>query len=169
MTETMIDSRRTKRRYAHELYPHPEEGEMRDLAVEAPYLLSHAWGLRIGDTGWQHVEPPTRAGDRIAWHIETARTAFLVDALTQGMSGQEAWEWANARVTGDSVGEWLYERAEHYGVPVGLIKPYPCGPERIDHYHHSEGDHGVSTLVPLRESECHDCTEPIEPEGEATA
>lgn len=32
----------TKRKYAHELYPHPAEGEVRPLAVEVPYLYARA-------------------------------------------------------------------------------------------------------------------------------
>jgi hypothetical protein len=167
MTDTT--ERRTKRRYANDLYPHPEEDEIRDLSIEVPYLLSHAWGLRITDTGWTEVQPPARAGDRVAWHLEAARSAFLADALAQGLSGQEAWEWAAVRVTGDSVGEWLYERARHYAVPVSSIKPYPCGPEPTNHYHYAHGDHGPTTRIPLRESECADCTEPIEPPTEVPA
>jgi hypothetical protein len=156
------DTRRTKRRYAHELYPHPEEGEPRDLAIEVPYLIAHANGLTIHGTGWMQAEPRTAAGDRVALYLHRAHLALLADAIHQGLVGQEAWDWADQRCTGDSVGEWLWERAEHYGVDPHAIKPYPCGPEPIDHEHYSHGTYGVVTKIPLRESECADCTEPIE-------
>lgn len=155
---------RTKRRYAHELYPHPDEAEARDLSVDVPYLLARAHGLRIDGTSWTEVQPSTLAGSRVNTYIQAAHLALLADALLQGMSGQEAWEWATQRMGGDSVGEWLWERADHYGVPTGRIKPYLCGPEPSHHDHYSAGDHGFVTRIPMRESECPDCTEPdLEP------
>jgi len=151
---------RTKRRYAHELYPHPDEAEARDLSVDVPYLLARAWGLRIDGTSWTEVQPPTLAGTRVSQHIEAAHLAFLADALLEGMNGQEAWEWATTKCGGDSLGEFLWERAVYRGVPVGQIKPYLCGPEPSHHDHYSNGDHCFVTRIPFRESECPECTEP---------
>jgi hypothetical protein len=157
-----MSTTRTKRRYAHELYPHPDEAEIRDLAVEVPYLLARAIGHDIDGTSWTEVEPPRAAGDRIEKYIQAAHIAFLADALLQGMSGQDAWQWATGRAVSDSIGEWLWERGTHYGVPVDQIKPYPCGPEPSRHDHYSNGTWGYATSIDMPESECPECTEPIE-------
>ena len=42
MSDQIQPVRRTIRRYAHEIYPHGNEGETRDLAVEVPYLYARA-------------------------------------------------------------------------------------------------------------------------------
>lgn len=152
--------RRTKRRYAHELYPHGEEFETRDLTVEVPYLYARALGLDVQDTSWMEVEPRSLAGARIIQYLDTARAAFLADALLSDMVGQEAWDWADAK-TNEEAGEFLYERAVKYGVNPDLIKPYPCGREPKHHSHYSHGTYGVVTNIPIPESECLDCTEPI--------
>lgn len=162
-------TRRTIRRYAHELYPHGEEGETRDLAVEVPYLYARAIGLEPWGTGWHESLAADRpqaereiAGSRIHHLIDARRLAFLADALHQGLTGQEAWQWADVRAM-DETGEWAYERAIHHGVPCDRIKPYPCGPEP-DHHDHmaSTGDitgHGIVTRIDCPESECPTCTE----------
>ena len=51
MAEVEVAKRRTKRRYAHELYPHADEFEVRKLAVEVPYLYARAIGFEIEGTG----------------------------------------------------------------------------------------------------------------------
>ena len=163
-----MSERRTIRRYAHEMYPHAEEGETRALAVEVPYLYAQAVGLDVRGTGW--YDDKTDAGrDRdILRHIQLVAArhmALVADALLQGMAGQEAWEWADLRAW-DETGEWVYERAMHYGVPVERIKPYPCGPEPDRHDHMaSTGDvmgDGIITRIDCPESECPTCTEPNE-------
>ncbi len=162
-------TRRTIRRYAHELFPHGEEGEVRDLAVEVPYLYARAIGLETWGTGWHESLAADRpqaereiAGSRIQHLIDARRLALLADALHQGLTGQEAWEWADVRAM-DETGEWAYERAIHYGVPCDRIRPYPCGPQP-DHHDHmaSTGDvtgHGIVTRIDCPESECPTCTE----------
>lgn len=159
-------TRRTKRRYAHELYPHPEEGAIRPLSVEVPYLYARALGMEISGTGWFDVEPRSIAGDRTMQLIGDRKIAFLADALLQGLTGQAAWEWVENRA-GDESGEWTWERAEHYGVDGDLIKPYPCGPE-LDHHDHFDAPdvRGWRTVhrTAGKESECEECTEE-EPEG----
>ncbi|KJL45600.1 hypothetical protein [Microbacterium trichothecenolyticum] len=159
-----MTERRTKRRYAHELYPHGGEHEVRPLAVEVPYLYARALGLEIRGTGWFTVEPRTVAGDR-TWHLIDARhRAFNADALLQGLSGQEAWEWAESRALEES-GELVWERALLYGVDPDALKPYPCGPEPDRHEHLSPRDaRGAATVtvVWIKESECEECTEPVE-------
>lgn len=167
--------RRTIRRYAYELYPHPNEGENRDLAVEVPYLYARAQGFEVWGTGYFDLAPRREDGtydaaenrqriDRIGQIIDAARIAFLADALLQGLTGQEAWDWADQRHWGDSVGEWVWERGTHYGVDLARIKPYPCGPEPSQHDHMaSTGDvmgHGIVTRIDCPESECPTCTEP---------
>ena len=155
----------TIRKYAHELYPHAEEGETRPLVVEVPYLYAQAIGLNVWGTGWSDVEPRQLMAARTQQLVYARREAFMADAMLQGLTGDEAWTWAD-RLGWDETGEWAYERATHYGVPVDRIKPYPCGPEP-EHHHHmaSTGDvtgHGRMTSIHCRESECPSCTEPTE-------
>lgn len=158
--------RRTIRRYAHELFPHPEEWETRKLDVEVPYLYALAIGHRVQGTSWFDM----REGD--AMRLSTERTMALVrcrqiarlaDALHQGMTGDEAWEWAD-HASWDYDGELTYDRAKHHGVDPEKIKPYPCGPEPDNHDHYGEPDqHGWRTVIVIKskESECPDCTEEI--------
>jgi hypothetical protein len=159
--------RRTKRRYAHELYPHAEEGETRPLTVEVPYLYARAIGFEIAGTSWFDVEPRTLAGDRTMHLIAARQMALLADALLQGMAGDAAWGWADLRASEES-GEWIWERSQVYGVDWDAIKPYPCGPEPDRHDHLSEPDARGGrrvTWVHIKESECDACTEPVDTAG----
>ena len=166
MTDT---TRRTIRRFAHELYPHADEGQTRDLATEVPYLYARAIGLEVHDTGWYDTEPAVSRA-RIVELVQHLQLAFLADALLQGLAGQEAWQWADQR-SWDDGSEWAYERARHYGVPVELIKPYPCGLEPTTHDHMaSTGDvtgYGTVTSIDCPESTCTICTVEVQPEEEA--
>lgn len=166
MTET-----RTKRRYAHELYPHPDEWEVRPLAVDVPYLYAQAIGFEPGGTGWFELlgegttpEQHRLAGDRTMALLRQRHLALIADTLHQGLTGDEAWKWAEERAAEES-GEWIVERCEVYGVDYNAIKPYPCGPEPDHHDHYgppdSRGWRQVFRTVG-KESECPDCTETIE-------
>lgn len=167
MTEQQT-TRRTKRRYAHELYPHAGEWETRPLAVEVPYLYAMMVGLTVQGTGWFTAEPRSLAGERTMHYLNAARIALMADAMAQGLTGDVAWTWANERVTDDM--EVAYERADHYGVPLDRIKPYPCGPEP-DHHSHYRPVPGTSWREVLRqdgpESACDECTEPVDTEAVA--
>ena len=166
---------RTKRRYAHELYPHPGEWEIRPLAVEVPYLYAQAAGHEIFGTDWFTVFKGK--GDKVGAVLTTQRTiamieardrALLADAIHQGLTGDEAWEWAASR--NDDEGGWVYDRAKHYGVPVEKIKPYPVldEPDRHDHYGESDArGWRTVTRVEVRESDCPECCEPDEAEAGA--
>jgi hypothetical protein len=162
----MTDQRRTKRRYAHELYPHGEEFETRSLEVEVPYLYARAIGMDVTGTGWfAHVNH--ESGDRTMHMINARQTALMADAMLQGLTGNDAWFWADQRM--DESGEWVYERAEHYGVKPALIKPYACGPkpDHHDHYGPEQVDGWCTvTRVTGTEDDCADCTEPIEASGD---
>lgn len=166
--------RRTKRRYASELFPIAAEDAILPLSTEVPRLYAAAVGHEVWGTGWGaafKTEDRSRireAADRISQLVYTRQVAFLADALAQGLTGDAAWTWAEERL-GDESGEIAYERAVHYGVDPTRIKPYPCGPEPIDHAHYSNGTHGIVTTIPLRESECADCTEPIDTPTEPSA
>ena len=135
----------TKRKYAHKFYPHGGEYEVRPLAIEVPYLYARAIGLRLTGTGW--FDAPWRDNEwareasttRTVLLIEADSKALLADALLQGLSGDEAWEWASSRY--DDEGSWVYQRALHYG----------------------EADaHGWRNVLRAegKESECADCCEP---------
>ncbi len=164
---------RTKRRYAHELYPHADEWEVRPLAVEVPYLYARAIGWDVQGTSWlDHPERGTEAykthlretNDRLALMIGAGQRALIADALLQGLSGQDAWQWAEERCGADNLGEWIWERAVNYGVDPAAIKPYPCGAEPERHDHEAEPDaRGWRTVTRVdgRESDCLDCCEPV--------
>lgn len=159
--------RRTKRRYAHELYPHPaDDGTTQPLEEAVPYLYARAQGLEVNDTGWFDA-PLKESMDRTHHLIAARQIAFLADALHQGLTGQEGWEWADQRA-GEESGEWVWERAVHYGVNPDQIKPYPCGPEPDRHEHVGPQEIGgrvvqnIVTMVDGPEDACDDCTEPVE-------
>ena len=157
-----MSARRTKRRYAHELYPH-EEGTIRPLAVEVPYLYARALGLEVTGTSWFTVEPRSIAGDRVDRLIGARHIALLADALAQDLVGQEAWDWAESMLS-DETGEIIHERAVRHGVDPYAIKPYQCGDEPTHHDHYSEPDSRGARFVDRvegRESECDQCTGPV--------
>ena len=167
----MTTERRTKRRYAHELYPHADEYEVRPLSVEVPYLYARAVGMGIFDTDWFDLTRADEATRRLASTrtlslIDARQKALLADALLQGLTGDEAWQWAESRY--DEEGGWVYDRAIHYGVPVHLIKHYPVLAEPITHDHMSStGDStgsGIVNRIDCPESKCETCTEPVDPE-----
>lgn len=168
MTET--EQRRTKRRFAHELYPMADEGEVRPLSVEVPVLYASALGHEVWDTGWfdgiRDDAYRQEAADRTVFLVQSRQVAFLADALAQGLTGDEAWAWA-AEYAAEESGELVWERAEHYGVRPEAIKPYPCGPTPTFHRHFSdqESRSGVTTRVDGPEDACPDCTEPVPSEG----
>lgn len=167
-----MSARRTIRRYAHELYPHPDEGQVRPLATEVPYLYARAMGFSTQGTGWHDLFDSgdyTTANARTHEYILAAEVAFLADALHQGLTGDEAWTWVMERVGyGDSIGEWVWQRAEHHGVDPHRIKPYPCGPDPTHHDHMASTGNvmgvGIVTTIPVPEDECETCTEPVEEE-----
>ena len=166
MSTNETPARRTKRRYAHELYPHAGEWETRPLEVEVPYLYARAIGMDVWGTGWFEAEPKD-AGARTQHLVNARQVALMGDAMLQGLAGQAAWEWADTRMTDD--GECVYERAMHYGVDPGQIKPYPCGPVPGHHEHLSPEVNGYRTVtrVPGAEEDCEECTEPVESETTA--
>lgn len=167
-TETTAPKRRTKRRYAHELYPHADEWETRPLTVEVPYWYARFIGLNPQGTGWPTADGAEK-DQRIAELSNAARTALLADALHQGMTGDEAWTWADERL-GDGL-DAPWRRAVKYGVTTGQIKPYPCGPALDYHEHLIPSPLGEQwrqvVRVPGIEDDCPECTEPI-PETENT-
>lgn len=167
MTE---QARRTKRRYAYELYPHREDGGSRSLAVDVPYQIAHAIGMSAGTREWHELIDQDGDGVRDAVHrttqfLEACHIALLAVALHEGLSGQEAWDKAT-RWAGDEADEALWDAADKYGVPLNDIKPYPIRGEASTHEHWSEEDaSGWRTAIDLRvsgpESECEECTEPV--------
>lgn len=157
-----VPARRTKRRYAHELYPQAGEWEIRALEVEVPALYARALGFEVHGTGW-FDQAPKDSINRTHQLIDSRRHALMADAMLQGLTGQEAWEWAEHRMNDD--GGVVYGRAIHYGVDTANIKPYPCGPEPTKHDHYEKPlANGWSTVVyaPGPESDCEECTEPTE-------
>jgi hypothetical protein len=159
--------RRTKRRYAHELYPHPADDEIRPLSVEVPYLYARAVGFQVHGTGWfGQTGSPEKAQialGRTEAVINAREIAFLADALLQGLAGEAAWRWA-AEYASDETGELAYDRAAHYKVRIDDIKPYPCGDDPSYHDHLGEPDSGgwrTVTRAPGAEDDCEECTEVV--------
>ncbi|WP_427017843.1 hypothetical protein ACQCSX_04310 [Pseudarthrobacter sp. P1] len=153
------NNRRTKRRYAHELYPHPDEWEVRNIGVEVPYLYARAIGMDVRGTGWFNAEPKESV-TRTNHMLDAQQIALMADAMFQGLTGQEAWAWTSEHMSDD--GELVYERTVHYGVNPDLIKPYPCGPTPDHHDHHEpiEGSTWLTvTRAPGAEDDCTECTE----------
>ncbi|MDT0211225.1 hypothetical protein [Curtobacterium sp. BRD11] len=161
--------RHTKRRYAHELYPNADGWNTRPLSTEVPHLYARAMGMEVDGTSWREEEAPEafrRDSDRILLLLDARRIAFLADALAQGLTGDDAWTWAEEHARDES-GELAWERAEHYGVRPQAIKPYPCGPVPGHHDHFTDQDDrsGIVTRIDGPEDTCLVCTEPV-PEEE---
>jgi hypothetical protein len=117
--------RRTKRRYAHELHPHGDEWEVRPLEVEVPYLYARALGFDVQGTSWfDSISEVT--GTRTMQMLDARHIALMADAMHQGLTGQEAWAWAEKRM--DESGKWVYERAVHYGGHPGPDQALPLRP-----------------------------------------
>lgn len=171
-----MSDRRTKRRYAHELFPHAEEWETRPLDVEVPYRLARAVGFDVNGTSWftgDTKEEHRRNGERTMAMINETRIALLAVALHKGMTGDVAWTWVDSHMHEEM--ELLYVSCKEYGIDVDLIKPYPCGPEPDHHDHLGEPllrngvEYRTVTRVDGKESECEECTEPIEETDEVCA
>ena len=163
---TIAPERRTKRRYAHELYAHADEGQVRPLAVEVPYLYARALGLDVDGTNWSSDDSElgrARSHERIVQLGDARFKALIADALRQGMTGDQAWSWA-ANWAWDYEGSTVWERAKHYGVDPMSIRPYPCNGEPSTHAHLGEPDgRGMQsvTYVDGTEESCEACTEEV--------
>ncbi len=167
--EDTPEGRRTKRRYAHELYPHADEWETRPLEQEVPYRLARAVGFQPEGTGWFNAAPKVAAA-RTVEYLNEARIALLAVALHEGITGNEAWQWVDVRLHEEI---WqLWESCKKYGVNPDQIKPYPCGDEPNHHDHLGPRDARGSasiTRVQGKESECLACTEPLPEPSTPTA
>jgi hypothetical protein len=159
----MTAARRTKRRYAHELYPDPSGMHTAaPLEQEVPHLYARAIGMQTWDTSWSTVDPQLRVA-RTVDLVNARMIAALAEAMLLGLTGDEAYAWAYS-LASDESGECVFDAAQARGIDVHAIKPYPCGDEPDTHSHWGEPDrHGArwSTTVAGRESECIDCTEEV--------
>lgn len=164
MTETT--NRRTIRRYAHELYPHPEEGETRPLETEVKYLYAQWHGHNTFGGDWfkrtNSDDPATKrlAMDRISYLVRLQQLALTADALLQGLTGQAAWDWMVEHH--DVEGEVTYDRAMKYLSDEELerIRPYPVLNSPDPHDHVDPVTHEVTRAEGIEE-DCPDCTEEI--------
>lgn len=110
--------------YAHEIEPHPGEGETvpLDRLVRYHYAQALAWHLAFAkliadDYASGELDLP------LAQYLGHTQTAFLLDALAQSLAGQEAADWASVRNHSESA-EIVWERAVHYGLNPDEIRPY---------------------------------------------
>jgi hypothetical protein len=113
-----------EKKYAHEIEPHPEEGEAvpLDRLVRYHYAQAQAWHLAFaeaisGDIGTAEFDFP------LSRYLGHSHLAFLHDALLQGLSGQEAADWASVRHHSESA-ELVWERGVAYGLNPDAIRPY---------------------------------------------
>lgn len=159
-----MSDRRTKRRYAHELYPHAEEFEVRPLAVEVPYLYARAFGLDVTGTGWFTAETDVLVA-RTNMMLDARHIALMADAMLQGLTGQDAHEWVERHR--DYEGEMFWDVAVKHVPNQALIKPYPCGATPDHHDHMTPMDPAnpdgwqTVTRVDGLEADCDECTEPV--------
>lgn len=112
----------TEKKYAHEIEPHPEEGETvrLDRLVRYHYAQAQAWHLAFAES----LNERGPAFDfPLSQYLGHSHLAFLHDALLQGLSGQEAADWASVRHHSESA-ELVWERADFYGLDPDAIKPY---------------------------------------------
>lgn len=150
--------RTTKRKYAHELYPHAEQDEARPLSVEVPHLYALAIGWEVLDTGWAKADREL-VSQRFHLLCMARERALLADAMFQGLSGDKAWRWVHEHL--DESGELVWDRAVANGVDPNKIKPYPCGPDPTDHMCGHGLPEGCRRGAPGREDECPYCSEEI--------
>ena len=111
---------KTTKKYAHEIVPHLDEGETKplDYLVRYHYAQAQAWHLSFAEA--------INSGDfdfPLSQYLGHAHLAFLHDSLAQGMSGQEAADWASERTHSESC-ELVWERANACGLPVDEIGAY---------------------------------------------
>ena len=108
--------------YAHELVPHPDEGETKplDYLARYHYAQAQAWHLAFADV---IDDPGPRLDFALGQYLRHAHLALLHDALAQGMGGQEAADWASQRNHSESA-EWIWERGVAYGLDPDQIRPY---------------------------------------------
>ena len=112
----------TEKKYAHEIMPHPEEGEAKplDYLVRYHYAQAMAWHLTFADV---LDSPGPRFDLALSQYLHHAHLGFLHDALRQGMDGQEAVGWVADRNHSESV-EWVWERAVACDLNPDEIKAY---------------------------------------------
>lgn len=157
----------TRRKYADELFPEAEVdacGGSGKLSAELPYLYARAIGLEVHGTDWLDLHRNSDKAvqmltvNRVEALDQARRIALLADAIFQGMTGQEAWDWADCRA--DEDGNEVRQRARHFGVDVAGIRPYPVLSEP-DHHTHLDPA-GRQVLARVKESQCPQCCEPEE-------
>lgn len=120
-------------RYAHQIEPHPSEGEtlLLDRLVRYHYAQALAWHLSFAETIAETIDGP-RMDYALAQYLGHSHLALLHDALAQGLTGQEAADWASRRHHSESV-EIAWERAAHYGLNPDEIRPYATRRNSCDH------------------------------------
>jgi hypothetical protein len=106
-------------KYAHEVIPHPEEGETAPLEtlVRYHYAQAEGWIKAFSDAIGASDYGPAGADFTLASFMGHMHRALLFDALAQGLTGQAAADWANTRNHSESA-EWIWERAAAYGLDL---------------------------------------------------
>jgi GNAT superfamily N-acetyltransferase len=105
-------------KYAHELYPHTEEGAHAPLDYLTRYHLTRALGMQATDVNADDF------AQSVARFLPEAQVALLYVALNRGLSGQDAADFVSERYVGDGIGEWLWQYAVEMGIDPERIKPY---------------------------------------------
>lgn len=109
----------TEAKYAHQVIPHPDEGEKAPLETLVRYHYAQAEGwigafsdaINAGDYGIKGAD------FALASFMGHMHRALLFDALAQGLSGQAVADWAGERNHSEAA-EWIWERAAVYGLDL---------------------------------------------------
>lgn len=104
---------------AHEIVPHPDEGEKAPLEtlVRYHYAQAEGWIKAFSDAIGAGDYGPAGADFTLASFMGHIHRALLLDALAQGLVGQEAADWASERNHSEAA-EWIWERAAVYGLDL---------------------------------------------------
>lgn len=113
----------TDLKYAHDIEPHPEEGEAVPLETLARYhyAQAQAWHLAFADAIGTDGMPA--ADFPLSQYLGHSHRALIFDALAQGLNGQEVANWSSTRNHSESA-EWIWERGVVYGLNPEEIRPY---------------------------------------------
>lgn len=112
----------TPLQYAHQIVPHPEDGEAAPLTelVRYHYAQAIAWHLAFAEAV---AADPGGIDFPLSQYIGHAHLALLHDALAQGLIGQESADWASTRNDSESC-EWIWERGVACGLNPDEIRAY---------------------------------------------
>lgn len=109
--------------YAHDVEPAPPVSEPHPLAALVRYHYAQSQGHWLAFLGLIQARDYAAIDGPLERFLLNARLAFTYDALAQGMTGQDAADWASVRMH-DEAAEITYERGLAAGVDMDAIRAY---------------------------------------------